>query len=150
MFTPSNTVKSMESFSLRLDHLARSQGINHAQAADFIGISYNTWKNWVKGSTEPSVTQLQKINQVFPDWNMNWLLTGHGPEKIYEINEGSFEVKEGGMGMSPSGAIRQKLVAQEEIMKMLREQNATLKELNASKDAQILQLKLQLRDLGAD
>ena len=45
--------------------LRREKGLTQRDLANLLSISQNTVSNWENGITEPTVTQLQKISEVF-------------------------------------------------------------------------------------
>lgn len=45
--------------------LRREKGLTQRDLANLLSLSQNTVSNWENGITEPTVTQLQKISEVF-------------------------------------------------------------------------------------
>ncbi|WP_162615861.1 helix-turn-helix domain-containing protein [Solilutibacter oculi] len=56
-----------------------------------MGVYKNTYSRWERGEREPSASDL--IHLCREGWNINWLLTGKGPERIDAEKQGSSGAK---------------------------------------------------------
>ena len=81
------------SIAERLAHIRghRSQ----AAFAQVIGIHKNSWGNYERGEREIGAEALTRL--AAEGWNINWLLTGEGPERLEALS---------GAGFSRSQAVR--------------------------------------------
>ena len=60
-----------------------------------MGVYKNTYSRWERGEREPSASDL--VHLVAEGWNINWLLTGEGPERLEALKQGGSV----GPGMQP-------------------------------------------------
>lgn len=68
--------------------------------ASRMGVYKNTYSRWERGEREPSASDL--ICLANDGWNLNWLLTGYGPERL-----DSLEPREKQGDSEPSQPVRQ-------------------------------------------
>lgn len=45
-----------------------------------LGVHHNTYARWERGERDPGATDLVPLAE--QGWNINWLLTGSGPERL--------------------------------------------------------------------
>lgn len=74
MFTNVNKVKMKKRFQIWLD----SNDINATKLAEKIDVSRATISHILSGRNKPSIDLLDKILRKYPDFNLNWLVSGIG------------------------------------------------------------------------
>ena len=74
MFTNVNKVKMNKRFQIWLD----SNHINATKLAEKIDVSRATISHILSGRNKPSIDLLDKILRKYPDFNLNWLVSGIG------------------------------------------------------------------------
>lgn len=63
------------------ERLAHTRGgVTQATRAEKLGVHLNTYSRWERGERAPDPYSLTVI--ATEGWNINWLLTGEGPERI--------------------------------------------------------------------
>ena len=60
----------------RLCQIINDHGSNVAQLARDVGVARRSIHRWINGSQEPMPKYLHKINRIWPDVDLHWLLTG--------------------------------------------------------------------------
>ncbi len=68
-----------------------SEGLKSSELADNIGVNRATISHILSGRNKPSIDMLEKILSIYPNLNLNWLITGFG---TMHINESTREIKE--------------------------------------------------------
>ena len=62
----------MDKFIKRLKLLRKIRGLKQEDVADYVGIKRNTYSNWENGKTEPSLSKLLLLADLF-DVSLDWL-----------------------------------------------------------------------------
>lgn len=73
--------KRLEQARLRLGHL-------QAGMADLLGVHKNTYGRWERGEREMGAAALAGLHSI--GWNLNWVLTGEGPERLEALQDSGF------------------------------------------------------------
>jgi transcriptional regulator with XRE-family HTH domain len=62
----------------RLKNWMESEGLKSSSLADTIGVNRATISHILSGRNKPSIDFLEKLLNVFPNINANWLISGIG------------------------------------------------------------------------
>lgn len=85
------------SINERIKYLVERSGKSVRSYAEFAGIAQTTLNDCIKGNTEPKFGLIDKIINVEPNINVDWLLTGRGDkEKLKEDDTFDLSVPKGG------------------------------------------------------
>ena len=87
MYTIVNILKMNKRFKLWLD----SEGLNANLLSKLVDLNRSSISHIVNGRNKPSFDMLEKILSIYPNLNLNWLITGFG---TMHINEFTREKKE--------------------------------------------------------
>ncbi len=68
----------------RIEHIMRSQNVTATQLADMMGIQRSGISHILSGRNNPSMDFIVKFKDVFPEYNLDWLLTCAGPKTAFE------------------------------------------------------------------
>lgn len=68
----------------RIEHIMRSQNVTATQLADMMGIQRSGISHILSGRNNPSMDFIVKFKDVFPEYNLDWLLTGAGPKTAFD------------------------------------------------------------------
>lgn len=69
------------------DRLAHIRGgMTQAARAEKLGIHVNTYSRWERGERSPDPYSLTVL--ATEGWNINWLLTGEGPQRLDALKQG--------------------------------------------------------------
>ena len=110
----------MENIKERLESYLQFKKINKSEFGRRIGVS-NAFISSIKKSISPE--KLQKIKEVFPDLNIEWLMTGDGDMIVSEFNGNNNAIgKEASVHVNESGIIEKLLNEMEEQRKNSQEQ----------------------------
>jgi len=71
-----------ETITERLSFFIKSQGLTHIKFAESIGLKKTTFSNKIQGSRSIDINMLEKILEVYPNLNMNWLISGAGNMEV--------------------------------------------------------------------
>ena len=71
---------------LRLKKWMDSQELNSSRFADSISVNRATISHILSGRNKPSIDFLEKLLFVYPELNLNWLITGIGYMNIKDSN----------------------------------------------------------------
>jgi transcriptional regulator with XRE-family HTH domain len=52
-------------FSGWLAQQVRSRGLSQTEAADLVGVTFRTFNRWIRGQSEPKLSQLRRICEAF-------------------------------------------------------------------------------------
>ena len=80
MYTIVNILKMNKRFKLWLD----SEGLNANLLSKLVDLNRSSISHIVNGRNKPSFDMLEKILSIYPNLNLNWLITGFGTMHIYE------------------------------------------------------------------
>ena len=86
MYTIVNTLKMNKRFKFWLD----SEGLNANLLSKIVDLNRSSISHIVNGRNKPSFDMLEKILSIYPNLNLNWLITGFG---TMHINESTREKK---------------------------------------------------------
>lgn len=87
MYTIVNMSKMNKRFKLWLD----SEGLNANLLSKLVDLNRSSISHIVNGRNKPSFDMLEKILSIYPNLNLNWLITGFG---TMHINVSTREIKE--------------------------------------------------------
>ena len=87
MYTIVNIIKMNKRFKLWLD----SEKLNANSLSKLVDLNRSSISHIVNGRNKPSIDMLEKILSIYPNLNLNWLITGFG---TMHINESTREIKE--------------------------------------------------------
>lgn len=87
MYTIVNMSKMNKRFKLWLD----SEGLNANLLSKLVDLNRSSISHIVNGRNKPSFDMLEKILSIYPNLNLNWLITGFG---TMHINESTRKIKE--------------------------------------------------------
>ena len=87
MFTIVNIIKMNIRFKLWLD----SEKLNANSLSKLVDLNRSSISHIVNGRNKPSIDMLEKILSIYPNLNLNWLITGFG---TMHTNESTREIKE--------------------------------------------------------
>lgn len=87
MCTNVNTTKMNKRFKLWLE----SQNLNANSLSKLVDLNRSSISHIVNGRNKPSVDMLEKILSIYPNLNLNWLISGFGS---MNINQNTSEKKE--------------------------------------------------------
>ena len=85
---------SVQAIGLRLEHIRAS--LTQREHVTALGVPLRTYQNYERGEREPDLRTLLALQAA--GWNLNWLLTGEGPERLEAIQRKGFEVGEDTLG----------------------------------------------------
>lgn len=80
----------MSTFSNRFKKVLETVGESPAEVSRKLGVGLATVYRWLNGKSLPKVSDLQKLNKLYPSLNLNALITGNGklftsfPLPVYE------------------------------------------------------------------
>ena len=80
MYTIVNILKMNKRFKLWLD----SEGLNANLLSKLVDLNRSSISHIVNGRNKPSFDMLEKILSIYPNLNLNWLITGFGTMHINE------------------------------------------------------------------
>jgi DNA-binding XRE family transcriptional regulator len=69
---------NIEEFTKRLEHLFEIYELTPSTFADKIGVQRSSISHLLSGRNKPSLDFVLKVQDVFPDVELNWLLHGRG------------------------------------------------------------------------
>ena len=78
MYTNVNINKMNKRFKLWLE----SQNLNANSLSKLVDLNRSSISHIVNGRNKPSVDMLEKILSIYPNLNLNWLITGFGSMNI--------------------------------------------------------------------
>ena len=78
MFTYVNICKMNKRFKLWLD----SENLNANSLSKLVDLNRSSISHIVNGRNKPSVDMLEKILSIYPNLNLNWLISGFGSMDI--------------------------------------------------------------------
>ena len=81
---------------LRLKKWMDLEGLKSSELADNINVNRATISHILSGRNKPSINFLQKLLNVYPNLNVNWLITGIGYMQLNYENEKSISDKKVG------------------------------------------------------
>ena len=87
MYTIVNILNMNKRFKLWLD----SEKLNANSLSKLVDLNRSSISHIVNGRNKPSIGMLEKILSIYPNLNLNWLITGFG---TMHINESTREKKE--------------------------------------------------------
>ena len=87
MYTIVNIIKMNKRFKLWLD----SEKLNANSLSKLVDLNRSSISHIVNGRNKPSIDMLEKILSIYPNLNLNWLITGFG---TMHANESTREIKE--------------------------------------------------------
>ena len=87
MYTIVNIIKMNKRFKLWLD----SEKLNANSLSKLVDLNRSSISHIVNGRNKPSIDMLKKILSIYPNLNLNWLITGFG---TMHTNESTREKKE--------------------------------------------------------
>jgi|TARA_B100000902_G_scaffold398894_1_gene467411 transcriptional regulator with XRE-family HTH domain len=87
MCTNVNIAKMNKRFKLWLE----SQNLNANSLSKLVDLNRSSISHIVNGRNKPSVDMLEKILSIYPNLNLNWLISGFGS---MNINQNTSEKKE--------------------------------------------------------
>ena len=87
MYTNVNINKMNKRFKLWLE----SQNLNANSLSKLVDLNRSSISHIVNGRNKPSVDMLEKILSIYPNLNLNWLISGFGS---MNINQNTSEKKE--------------------------------------------------------
>lgn len=67
----------------RLRQIRTSTSRNQVQMAELLGVAQRTYAGYERGESEIGAEPLARL--VSAGWNANWLLTGEGSERVYQV-----------------------------------------------------------------
>jgi len=62
--------------NVRLCQIINDHGSNVAQLSRDIGVARRSIHRWINGTQEPMTRYLRRINHIWPDVDLHWLITG--------------------------------------------------------------------------
>ena len=87
MYTNVNITKMNKRFKLWLE----SQNLNANSLSKLVDLNRSSISHIVNGRNKPSVDMLEKILSIYPNLNLNWLISGFGS---MDINQNTSDKKE--------------------------------------------------------
>ena len=78
MYTNVNITKMNKRFKLWLE----SQNLNANSLSKLVDLNRSSISHIVNGRNKPSIDMLEKILSIYPNLNLNWLITGFGSMNI--------------------------------------------------------------------
>ena len=78
MYTNVNIAKMNKRFKLWLE----SQNLNANSLSKLVDLNRSSISHIVNGRNKPSVDMLEKILSIYPNLNLNWLISGFGSMNI--------------------------------------------------------------------
>lgn len=90
---PESAKPELAPIGARLGDIRASLGLTQPRFAALLGASHKSYTRWERGVREPSVEGLQAL--VMQGWNVNWLLTGEGPNRLEALPDKGFQASEG-------------------------------------------------------
>lgn len=87
MYTIVNIIKMNKRFKLWLD----SEKLNANSLSKLVDLNRSSISHIVNGRNKPSIDMLEKILSIYPNLNLNWLITGFG---TMHTNESTKEIKQ--------------------------------------------------------
>ena len=123
-------------FAERFNKLLTYNKINANRLAMKIGTTRATIANICDGKHSPSVDKIESLLSVWPDLNLDWLITGRGKMYLNETPDGATVVEE----PSQSYEVNAMTDLREEIS-YLKEQVTTLRKLNQLYEEKISRLE---------
>jgi len=78
MYTNVNITKMNKRFKLWLE----SQNLNANSLSKLVDLNRSSISHIVNGRNKPSVDMLEKILSIYPNLNLNWLISGFGSMNI--------------------------------------------------------------------
>ncbi len=78
MYTNVNINKMNKRFKLWLE----SQNLNANSLSKLVDLNRSSISHIVNGRNKPSIDMLEKILSIYPNLNLNWLITGFGSMNI--------------------------------------------------------------------
>lgn len=66
----------------RLVHVRIDQGLEVKDFAEKLGVTAQTYHNWVSGKSQPDVKVIVRVLELFPNYNPLWLLLGDGEPNL--------------------------------------------------------------------
>ncbi|MGN0032834.1 MAG: helix-turn-helix domain-containing protein [Candidatus Limimorpha sp.] len=72
----------MDDIKSRLSHILRSRNLTATQFADLVGIGPSNVSHLLSGRNKPSFDFLVKLKEVFPEYNLDWIMLGKKPITI--------------------------------------------------------------------
>ncbi len=82
MFTNENISLMNKRFKIWLD----SVNLNANSFSKLVNLNRSTVSHIISGRNKPSIDVLEKILVIYPDLNINWLITGFGSIKVKTDN----------------------------------------------------------------
>lgn len=76
----------MESFGKRLDFMLRETGIEKTHLASALGVHRSTVHWWINDMNVPRSIHLDRIKEIFSDFDSNWIQYGKG--EMYKEGSG--------------------------------------------------------------
>ena len=88
MYTNVNITKMNKRFKLWLE----SQNLNANSLSKLVDLNRSSISHIVNGRNKPSVDMLEKILSIYPNLNLNWLISGFGSMNINQNTSDKREI----------------------------------------------------------
>ena len=72
----------MDEIKSRLAHILRSKNLTSSQFAEMVGIGPSNVSHLLSGRNKPSFDFIIKLKEVFPEYNLDWIMLGKKPITI--------------------------------------------------------------------
>ena len=76
----------MENIKDRLAHILRAKNLTASQFAEMMEIQPSNVSHLLNGRNKPSLDFLVKLKEIFPEYNLDWIILGKKPITINEPN----------------------------------------------------------------
>lgn len=73
-------------FGDRLDFMRKTKGMKHKELAEALNLAGSSVNHLVSNKSKPSYEVILKIKDTFPDYELEWILTGKGEMRLNSQN----------------------------------------------------------------
>lgn len=87
----------------RLAEIRSHSGLSQAAFAQLLGVAFRSYTRWERGVREISIEGLQAL--IGAGWNVNWLLTGQGHERLEALQHKGSEASMGAKNPSSQAVV---------------------------------------------
>ena len=133
-------MSDFKTFASRFEYVLKSLKVKKLTLAQKLEVSHTTIANIINESNSPSVDKIAKISTMYPQINIDWLITGRGSMYLSETQTGNPNVEEATETYSTA------MTNLREEIQYLKELNTTLSKMNKLYEEKINQLEQQLHN----
>lgn len=120
----------------RIEYIMQNKGLTPSQFAKIIGIKQASLSHILTGRNNPSLDVIMKINQTFPEINLEWLLYGKGEMECMDNKPRTENLTEKNMQQNKTNYISDLFATTESQNQTIGEEPSTILNNNVTKETE--------------